>query len=262
VNTNSLKEVVKVMNFHSLLRVDSSKRKAVELMNVSTELTKLMSRIVYNRNLMLDKNILLPEPDKPKLSIYFASDYGFCGNFNAMISQQIHKERDCYKVIIGKQIKYRDDLTLLTIDKKSFYDEFYKIERIIREAILNLSYSEINVYYNHYYNSTTFDFMSKKVFPIEFNGEYTDGEDFTLETDIQKMLSNLMSFYICYELKMYEINCYAAENVKRSIITNLSLDRLEEIEVENKAKEFKQKNEETIKKTVENYKKTMFIKKG
>ena len=262
MKTESLKKIVKVMNFHSLLRVDSAKKKANELMNVSTELTKLMSRIMYNKNLILDKNILVPDKSKPKLSIYIASDYGFCGNFNAMINGQILKDKDCYKIIIGKQIKYRDDLTILAIDKKSFYDEFSRIEKIIRESILNLSYSEINVYYNHYYNTTTFEFMSKKVFPIEFEGEYSEGEDFTLETDIHKMLSSMTAFYICYELKMFEKNCYAAENVKRSIITNLSLDRLDEIEEQNKAKRIKEKNEETILKTVENYKKTKYTRKG
>ena len=262
MKTESLKKVVKVMNFHSLLRVDKAKKKAQELMNVSTELTKLMARIMYNKNLILDKNILVPDKSKPKLSIYIASDYGFCGNFNAMINSQILKDEKCYKIIIGKQIKYRDDLTILAIDKKSFYDEFGRIEKIIREAILNLSYSEINVYYNHYYNSTTFNFLERKVFPIEFEGEYYEGEDFTLETDIHRMLSSMTAFYICYELKMYEKNCYAAENVKRSVITNLSLDRLDEIEEENKAKEIKQRNEQTILKTVENYKKTKYVKKG
>ena len=260
MKTESLKKVVKVMNFHSLLRVDKAKAKANELMNVSSELTKLMARIMYNKNLILDKNILVPDKSKPKLSIYIASDYGFCGNFNAMINSQILKDENCYKIIIGKQIKYRDNLTILSIDKKSFYDEFGKIEKIIREAILNLSYSEINVYYNHYYNSTTFNFLSRKVFPIEFEGEYYEGEDFTLETNVHKMLSSMMSFYICYELKMYEKNCYAAENIKRSVITKLSLNKLDEIEEENKAKEIKEKNEETILKTVENYKKTKYAK--
>ena len=92
MKTESLKKVVKVMNFHSLLRVDKAKKKAQEIMNVSTELTKLMARIMYNKNLILDKNMLVPDKSKPKLSIYIASDYGFCGNFNAMINSQILKD--------------------------------------------------------------------------------------------------------------------------------------------------------------------------
>lgn len=258
MKTNSLTKVVKVMNFHALLKVDNAKAKADELMNVSTELTRLLQKIIYNKNLVLDKNILKPDPKKPKLSIYIASDLGFCGNFNAVINDQIRKEKDCYKIIIGKQIRYRDDLTILAIEKKDFYDDFSNMEKIISDAILNLTYSEINVYYNHYYNSTTFDFVKAQVFPVEFEGKYYEGEDFVVETDIHKMISNMLSFYICYELKMYEKNCFAAENIKRSVITKLSLDRLKEVEEKNKAEEVKKKKEKTISKTVENFKKTTY----
>lgn len=258
MKTNSLTKVVKVMNFHALLKVDNAKAKADELMNVSTELTKLIQRIIYNKNLVLDKSILKPNPKNPKLSIYIASDLGFCGNFNAVINDQIRKEKDCYKIIIGKQIRYRDDLTILAIEKKDFYEDFNNMEKIISDAILNLTYSEINVYYNHYYNSTTFDFVKAQVFPVEFEGKYYEGEDFVVETDIHKMISNMLSFYICYELKMYEKNCFAAENIKRSVITKLSLDRLKEVEEKNKAEEVKKRKEKTIIKTVENFKKTTY----
>lgn len=262
MKANSLTKVVKVMNFHALLNVDNAKAKADELMNVSSELTKLIQRIYYNKNFVLDKNILKTNPNNPKLSIYIASDLGFCGNFNSVINEQIRNDKECYKIIIGKQIKYNDDLTILTMEKKDFYNDFTKLERIISSAILNLTYSEINVYYNHYYNSTTFDFVKAQVFPIEFSGKYYEGEDFVVETNIHKMISNMLGFYICYELKMYEKNCFAAENIKRSIITKLSLDKLKEIEEERKAENLRIKKEQTILKTVENFKKTMYSEEG
>lgn len=255
---NSLSKVVKVMNFHALLNVDNAKAKADELMGVSQELTKLIQRIIYNKNLVLDKNVLIPNKNNPKLSIYIASDLGFCGNFNSVIYEQIRKDKDCYKIIIGKKIKYKDDLTLLNIEKKEFSDDFKRLEQLISDAILNLTYSEINVYYNHYYNTTTFDFVRAQVFPIEFSGTYYDKEDFVVETDIRRMLSRMLSFYICYELKMYEKNCFAAENIKRSIITKLSLDKLKEAEVKQKAENLRKRKELTILKTVENFKKTKY----
>lgn len=258
MKTNSLTKVVKVMNFHALLKVDNAKEKADELMGVSNELTSLIQRIIYNKNLVLDKNVLSPNPHNPKLSIYVANDLGFCGNFNSVINEQIKKDKDCYKIIIGKQIRYEDELTILKMEKKDFYDDFIKLERIISEAILNLTYSEINVYYNHYYNSTTFDFVKSQVFPIEFAGTYYEGEDFVVETNVHKMLSNMLSFYICYELKMYEKNCFAAENIKRSIITKLSLEKLKEEEEKQKAEDLRKRKELTILKTVENYKKTIY----
>ena len=97
-----IKNVVKVMNFQSLLRMNKSLEEADRYRDVGKEITEILGRIMYNKNLILDKKILIPDPNLPKLNIYIANDYGFCGNFNAEISRQIKKDRDCYKIIIGK----------------------------------------------------------------------------------------------------------------------------------------------------------------
>lgn len=252
-----IKNVVKVMNFHSLLRVDKARKEAEKYRNVGEEVTNIISRIVYNKNMILDKNILTPDKNKPKLNIYIANDYGFCGNFNSLISRQIKKDVDDYKIIIGQKIIYSDDKILLKIEKDRFYEHFKEIENCIDNALENLSYSEINLYYNHYNSSTSFDYKKIRLFPIQFNGEYYEGEDFVKETDITKMLKSLISFYICYELRMSECNSRAAENVLRSQITKQALNKINEKEEEIKNKERKKKTEKSIKKTVENYKKVM-----
>ena len=102
-----IKNVVKVMNFHSLLRVDASKREAESYRNVGDEITKIIKTIVYNKN--LDKKVIMPNPNNNKLNIYIANDYGFCGNFNSQIARQIRQDKDDYKIIIGKKIVYSDD---------------------------------------------------------------------------------------------------------------------------------------------------------
>ena len=66
------------MNFHSLLRVDASKREAESYRNVGEEITKIIKSIVYNKNLVLDKKVIMPNPNNSKLNIYIANDYGFC----------------------------------------------------------------------------------------------------------------------------------------------------------------------------------------
>ena len=68
----------------------------------------------------------------------------------------------------------------------------------------------------------------------------------------------MLSFYICYELKMYEKNCFAAENIKRSVITKLSLDKLKSAYEIEKAEELRKVKEQIILKTVENFKKTKY----
>ena len=250
-----IKNVVKVMNFQSLLRVDKSRKKAEKYQNVGKEITDILGRIMYNKNIILDKKIILPDENLPKLNIYIANDYGFCGNFNSEINKQLKKDKDCYKIIVGSKITYKDDLTVLKIDKDSFYKDFQQIEEYIDNAILEKKYSQINVYYNHYYSSTSFEFVKIQLFPIEFSGEYYEGEDFIAESDLNKILSSLATFYICYQLMMCESISYAAENLLRSQITSSALDKIEEKEEEEKVEIAKEKKDKNIRKSVENFKK-------
>jgi len=249
-----IKNVVKVMNFHSLLRVDKAKKTAENYRNVGDEITNIISHIVYNKNLVLDKKVLNPDKNKPKLNIYIANDYGFCGNFNSQIAHQIREDKDCYKIIIGKKIIYNDDKVLLKIDKEDFYSKLDEIRKTIDDGLSDLSYSEINLYYNHYHSSTLFEFKKIQLFPIEFGGSYYEGEDYVTETDIISMLKSLVSFYICYQLQMCECISQAAENVLRSQITSEALDKIEELEEEQLNMARKTRKEKSILKAVENYK--------
>ena len=92
-----IKNVVKVMNFHSLLRVDKARKRADKYLDVGKEITDILTNILYNKNLVLDKKVLLADKDKPVLDIYIANDYGFCGDFNAAIRRAINNNLDNYK---------------------------------------------------------------------------------------------------------------------------------------------------------------------
>lgn len=243
------------MNFHSLLRVDASKREAESYRNVGEEITKIIKNIVYNKNLVLDKKMITPDSKADKLNIYIANDYGFCGNFNSQVARQIKQDKDDYKIIIGKKIVYHDDKTILKIEKDNFYKEFDKIEKAVNSAIDNGTYSEINLYYNHYNSSTSFEFKKLTLFPVEFDGEYDTKHDFVIETDITSMLHSLLSFYVLYELRMCECISRAAENVIRNQITSEALDKIEELEIDKANMERKIKKDKLVRKTVDNYKK-------
>ena len=256
---SSIKNVVKVMNFHSLLRVDKARKKAEHYLNVGNEITKILSEILYNKNLVLDKKGLIPDPNKPILDIYVANDYGYCGDFNSSVRRAIMHNPDNYKIIIGKKILYKDDKTILKIEKDDFNSRFIEIQHYIEKSLLNMDYSQINIYYNHYYSSTTFEFKKIQAFPIEFKGDYYEGNDFVAETDLQIMLKSLVSFYICYQLKMCECISEAAENLNRNQITKMALDKIEEREVEEQHAITREKNEEACLKNVENFKTLMVI---
>ena len=254
-----IKNVVKVMNFHSLLRVDKARKTADKYLTVGEEITKILTTILYNKNLVLDKKVLLPDKNNPILDIYIANDYGFCGDFNAAVRRAINKNLDNYKIIIGSKISYKDDKTVIKINKDNFQQDFYKIENYIDKSLIDMTYSEINVYYNHYYSSTSFEFKKINLFPLEFNGEYYEGKDFVAETDLDLMIKSLVSFYICYQLKMCECISEAAENMERNQITRMALDKIEELEKEERNEEFRKKTEIAVKKNIDNYKKMQML---
>ena len=250
-----IKNVVKVMNFQSLLRMDKALKQADKYKDVGKEITDILGRIIYNKNLILDKAIFTPDQSLPELNIYVANDYGFCGNFNSEVSKRIKKDKDAYKIIIGKKIVYTDDRVLLKISKDNFLDRFGEIQECVEDAIRSMNYSRINVFYNHYYSMSSFEFLKIQLFPVEFKGELYVGEDFVAETDLNGLISRLASFYVCYQLKMCESISYAAENVLRSQITSSALEKLEEKEKEERHEEMKKRKEKSVLKSVENFKK-------
>ena len=81
-----VKSVVKVMNFYSLLRVDSSKRKAEKYFKYEELVRDFIDNILNNKNLILDKKMIEMNPKGNDLNIYIANDLGFCGSFNSNIN--------------------------------------------------------------------------------------------------------------------------------------------------------------------------------
>ena len=75
---SSVKNIVKVMNFHSLIRVDKAKKKAAKFNEVEHELMRTLAALVYNINLRLDKKMLKENPNGVDLNIYVGNDMGFC----------------------------------------------------------------------------------------------------------------------------------------------------------------------------------------
>ena len=51
-----VKNVVKVMNFNALLNVDKAIKKASKYKNVGEEITSILSRIIYNKLILINLN--------------------------------------------------------------------------------------------------------------------------------------------------------------------------------------------------------------
>ena len=117
----SVKNVVKVMNFHSLLRVNSARRKVNEAFMYENEIKGIISSIVNNRIFKEDNLSIKMASGKKELNVYIGSDLGFCASFNADIINFLKADdKDNDKIIIGKKINIVKDNVLLFMNKEDY----------------------------------------------------------------------------------------------------------------------------------------------
>lgn len=255
----NIKAVVKVMNFHALLRVDSSRRKADAYRQLERELSTMIDIIINNKNFILDKKIMTPNPNSPELYIYFGSDYGFCGSINSTVNSELMKNlkstgKAADVITIGKKLRKQEDI-LFQITRDSFEKVYQGIYEVLEDAVKNLEYSKIYLVYNHYHNMTTIEPVTRCIFPMEIKKSDSNryAGDFAVEGDAVKMLERLMISYLNYEVKIAFVNSYAAENIIRQNATSQSLKKLDEKEEAQIAEERKNKNQKSFRKVIDSY---------
>ena len=253
----NIKNIVKVMNFHSLIRVEKSKNIASKYFEFEKEITKLLYTIVNNRNLKLDKKLLIENPKGIIINIYIGNDLGFCGSFNSQIYSSVKYDKESYKVIIGKKLfgALSDDSNVLfRCEKEEFQNNVQEIENIIKKCINDKKVKEINIIYNRYQSITEIEYDVKKIFPIEENKKMIKEsdlkKDFLIETNIDDIVSSLVVLYICYNIKILGSNSYAAENIMRERITRESIKKIEDIENETIIKQRIEKKDIDFKKQI------------
>lgn len=252
-----VKPIVKVMNFHSLIRVDKARKKAEKYLKLEKEASDIIDLIANNRNFQLDKKLWSVDESKPALNIYIGSDFGFCGNINFTVNQYLEKETEVDKIIIGRKLRQSVPNVLLSIPREDFYSDYDKVHELLEKTIMDKQHSEINLIYNHFYNTSRIEITKKKVFPFDIevgNKVYT--EDFFVEGDANTILYNLLTSYVNYEVKIAEVNSYASENIYRQNSTSESLKKIDEIEAEELTLMRKEKVAKEFEKVIDNYTKT------
>ena len=251
-----IKSVVKVMNFHSLLRVDSSKKKAEKYSGYEQSVRDFIDNILNNSNLILDKKMIQMNDQGKELNIYIANDLGFCGSFNSNITEMLKKDTENDKIIIGKKV-IKDKTysnVLLSMSKDEYFENNNEINRIMFESIRDKKYKTINLVYNHYYNVSRIERVKQKILPLDKTKakavDYQD--DFAVEGNINSILLNIIALYLGYEIKVAVENSYASENIMRQMITKESLKKIDEIEEEKTREERKERQMKSLKKQLDN----------
>lgn len=252
-----IKPVVKVMNFHALLRVEKARKQALILSGMRAELEKMLRGIVLNRNLRLDKLLKLPDAKLPALRIYLGSDYGFCGSVNSSVSGVLAKDAKAEKIVIGKKIRGRRDVSLsLTWDE--YYSDIGVVHDYFVRAVRDRSYSAIELVYNRYNNMGSVKLEERRIYPLQpdgFEETFDEGAkaDYIIESDITGLLEEMLIAYSFYEFRIAVTSAYASENTLRQTSTQESIKKLDERETEETRVLRKEKNVLAFRKTIDNY---------
>ncbi len=251
-----IKSVVKVMNFYSLLRVDSSKRKAEKYTGYEKAVREFIDNILNNKNLILDKKMIKMNDKGKDLNIYIANDLGFCGSFNSNIHEVLKQDKENDKIIIGKKIMQENNYenVIVSMSKDEYFEQTLQVREIMFNSIKEKKYKSINLIYNHYYNVSRIERVKRQILPLEKTEDKTEkyNEDFAVEGNINSILLNIITLYLGYEIKVAVENSYASENIMRQMITRESLKKIDEIEEENKRTERKKKQMKSLKKQLDN----------
>ncbi len=252
----SVKNVVRVMNFHALVRVDNAKKLAAKYMQMQESLMRMMACIANNRNFRLDKSIMQPPEDGEKVHIYLGSDFGFCGNYNSRVNEQVHASQNESLILIGKKLHVAPGAkVLLRMERKELGERFNELEALLEDLITSRRCSSIHLTYNHYENTTTIYLRRVRIYPLRTFTDETYTEDFEIEGDLTELYSSMMASYVAGEISLATINSRAAENVLRQNATTDSLKRIEEREEEQLMADRRVKRDKEFKKVIESYSK-------
>lgn len=259
----SLKNVVKVMNFHSLLRVERSRKEAKKYTAMEDMVLDMLDNILNNRNIQMDVKSLQMDPGKPQLTIFMGSDLGFCGNLNNLVRKTRTDERKngdqkALNVIIGRKLNtLKDNETILYQTREEFDESHKELLDLLSKGIREKQYSQIRLVYNHYRNTTQIDFVDKVIFPIPQTTLTTGGrkykEDFIFEGDMQTLLVDLVDLYLQYEMEIAAQVSFAAENITRQNITTESLKKIDERDQEALQEERRMQKDKEFAKVLDNY---------
>lgn len=233
----SLKNVVKVMNFHSLLRVDRSRKSAKKYSQMEEMVLEMLDNILNNRNIILDMKALQMNPKEPQLLILMGSDLGFCGNLNNLVRRDFLEETagEYRTILIGRKLNIlQDDHTLIYQTREEFNENHEEILHLLSEGLVRKSFSSIRLIYNHYRNTSEIEFVDKVILPMPRGllGKEAYQEDFVCEGDMQRLLLELTGLYLRYEVEIAAQVSLAAENITRQNITTESLKKIDEREEE------------------------------
>ena len=253
---DSIQNIVRVMNFHALARIDKAKSKSVKEMSTEELLEKMIREIYYNKNLNIDKKLLTENKNGIELNIYIGSDLSFCGDFNSSILSKLAEDNDSQKIIVGQKIySITSQPYIYALSKEEFFQDSSHISSIIEEYLTEQKAKSINIIYNRYYSIDDIRLEKMQVFPVNFEMKAEDDYDidFVIENDANNILRSILAEYLNFKVRIAEQSSWAAENVNRERIARESMKRIDELKETEKIIENQKRSQKKLAEQIDNF---------
>ncbi len=258
----AVENIVKVMNFHALLRVNDARRRVSQSYDYEKELKYLINCVVNNRIFKQEKISLELPKGKKELNIYIGSDLGFCASYNAEVLEEIKKDDpNNDKIVIGKKIFCNYNNIILSITKEDFHNDYNLVNNILADKLIKKEYSKVNLIYIHYYNLGKQSLLKRTILPFDYlyddlikdeTRDLKSIDDFVVEGNLEYIIWDLIVTYLSIEIKIADAWSWASENVQRQMFTSASLKKIEEMNEEKHVEERKQIRDAEFKQIIEN----------
>lgn len=239
IETMKMQLIAESMYLHSLLRIDKLLKEIKAGVRIYAACEDILDCLVNNPKINIHSIIRQRKKTDKELFLIFASDKGFCGEYNKKLiemANQIKEGNNDYIIYGNKFVKKNINI----IEKSETLEQLGKDSNLVLDLVkeiisdyYNGKYNKISIIHNDYLNTS--EYVTKKIEIIpnitvvkKEKKEYY--ADYLLENhDIEIFYYSILEKVLYWIVELKILSSLTAETVQRNIIAKGAKDRLEEI---------------------------------
>jgi F-type H+-transporting ATPase subunit gamma len=227
-NIAKLSKVIELMSISKLYK----KQNLLKSHNIYTKHVRCMlQNSIENTNLI--NNQYMNNMNSKKLLYIIFPDKGLCGNIITKLYKKVNSyltyNDNYYIIIVGKKAKnifIKNSYTIIaSFDTGISNDELiYKLMEVVTKFFAVNRITKINIAYTKFKDLFNQEAIIEEIWPIKKSVNINKQNSYIIEPNIQKILLNLLPYYIKISLNNALINACISEQAARIIAMKNSRD--------------------------------------
>ena len=228
----SIRKVTSAMKLVAGVKFRKAEQRALASREYAQEISKILRSINRDR---LDKSYDLLDGRseiKSELIIIFASDRGFCGNFNYLLSKEMKSQAEVIQkagkrlkiVCVGKKLSNAMSSLVADSCDFKFLDDFYRNDQMFDNA-MNLSsdvvkrfvsgeVDKVSVVFTHFYSPVKMEVKKQDLVPLNYEIS-EDCTEMIFEPSLEEVLNELLTRNVGIQLYQAALESMASEQSSR-----------------------------------------------